>query len=103
MSSRLAAQILGRLCEDPDPVVRWHAALALGEVGGREPILPLRRLLRDEVPFVRGHAAIALAQIGDLDSLAAIRQAAASEPHEKMKGVIEAAAQTLERLWNPSG
>ena len=48
------------------------SAFALGLLGRREAILPLRAALGDASPIVRGRAAEALGLIGDTDSAAAI-------------------------------
>jgi HEAT repeat protein len=90
--------VLARLSEDADPVVRWHAAVALGEAGDARALPFLTVLLRDEVPLVRGHAGVALAQIGAAGALEELRAAATRERHEKMKGVLSDAVNTLARI-----
>ncbi len=53
----------------PDPVVRWHTAVALGDIGHEGGIPYLAKLVKDPIPFVRAHVSIALAQIGHRDGL----------------------------------
>lgn len=95
LSGATVIHILAPLGEDGDPVVRWHAAVGLGDAGDASAVPVLLKLLGDEVPFVRAHAGIALAQIGDPRALEELRAAAAREPHDKVKGVIAKAADTL--------
>jgi HEAT repeat protein len=59
-----SVRALAHLVQDEDPVVRWHVAVALGNVGLESGVEHLAKLIEDEIPFVRAHAAIALAQIG---------------------------------------
>lgn len=60
-------------------MVRWHAAVALGDVGAKSGVQHLAKLIEDEIPFVRAHAAIALAQIGDAACLPYLERMAKEE------------------------
>lgn len=64
---------------DADPVVRWHAAVALGDIGHPDGLETLVALTEDGVPFVRAHAAIGLAEIGDERGLEAVERVANDE------------------------
>ena len=50
--------------KNPDPDIRWKAAVALGEIGDPRGIDPLVKLLDDSDRFVRSRAAYALIHIG---------------------------------------
>jgi epoxyqueuosine reductase len=51
----LAAAVIG----DPEPLVRAHAAWALGQIGGGAVRRVLERACRDPDPLVRSEAAAA--------------------------------------------
>jgi HEAT repeat protein len=60
-----AERLVGDL-HDPDPVVRWRAALALGSLGRDDPavVAPLVAALSDPSAAVRSHASRALVRLG---------------------------------------
>lgn len=61
-----AAKIVAEALNSPDPMLRWHAARALGELesDNEEAIAALTAALGDNSPQVRSHAAFALGEIG---------------------------------------
>ena len=69
----LAALLAG----DRDAEVREMAAFALGLIGDRSAVEPLRAALRDPSTLVQGRAAEALGLLGDADSAPAIAAMAA--------------------------
>ena len=64
-----SVRALSTLIDDNDPVVRWHVAVALGNVGLATGVEHLPKLVEDQIPFVRAHTAIAFAQIAHPDGL----------------------------------
>lgn len=54
------------LANDPNPIVRENAAVALGKIGDEQGVTPLIGALRDADPGVRFAAAVALGKIGDI-------------------------------------
>jgi cyclophilin family peptidyl-prolyl cis-trans isomerase len=66
------APLVARLAQDPEFEVRQMAAFALGLLGRRDAVIPLRTALADASPVVRGRSAEALGLIGDVDSAGAI-------------------------------
>jgi epoxyqueuosine reductase len=59
--ARAAVRTLGRLLADPEPLVRGHAAWALGSLGGPAAQKALKGALADEVdPWVREELQVAL-------------------------------------------
>ncbi|MBN1383280.1 MAG: HEAT repeat domain-containing protein [Elusimicrobia bacterium] len=59
-----AIEPLIRCLESKDYIVRWYAALSLGEIGDRRAEAPLIKALMDDSKEVRGGAAGALKYIG---------------------------------------
>jgi epoxyqueuosine reductase len=69
-----------------------NVAVALGNLGDRRSVEPLRKALtRDPDPLVRGHAAWALGRIGGKAPRAALVQAAAGETTQEVLVEIRAA------------
>lgn len=61
-----ALGVIENACFDPDvPLVRGHAAAAMGALGDSRGVDPLVNLLRDTNSFVRLHTALALGKLGD--------------------------------------
>lgn len=61
-----ALAVIENACFDPDvPLVRGHAAAAMGALGDSRGVDPLVNLLRDTNSFVRLHTALALGKLGD--------------------------------------
>jgi HEAT repeat protein len=59
-----AVELLRRALRDPEVTVRWRAAGALGELGGKCAVEALRQALQDPEEWVRSTAADALAALG---------------------------------------
>ncbi|MBN1583385.1 MAG: HEAT repeat domain-containing protein [Anaerolineae bacterium] len=56
-------QLIAALQRDPDELVRGSAAIALGELGDRRAMGPLRAARDDAEGFVREEAAMALKEL----------------------------------------
>ena len=69
-----------------NPVVREHAALALGRIGAGGAVDALIGLLSDPEASVRGTAAEALGNIGDARAVAPLLAALASEDEANVRG-----------------
>ncbi|MCM3880177.1 MAG: HEAT repeat domain-containing protein, partial [Vicinamibacterales bacterium] len=67
-------QLVRLLQTDGDPEVRQMSAFALGLVGDKAAVEPLKQALTDSSPVVAGRAAEALGLIGDAGSAAAVGQ-----------------------------
>lgn len=61
-----------------DPVVRWHATVALGDIGHRDGLETLVAVSEGAIPFVRAHAAIGLGQLGAERGLEAVERSQAT-------------------------
>jgi HEAT repeats len=70
--------LIGAL-RDQNPLRRWAAAVALGNLGNREAVSALQTALEDEHPSVRLHAAYSLAKLGVPDGIPALIRAIDSE------------------------
>lgn len=72
------------LFEPSDPLIRAHAAAALGAIGDTRSVDPLLNLLRDPQPLVRTQTALALGKLGDTKAIpgliAVIEETAAGTP-----------------------
>jgi HEAT repeat protein len=68
--ARAAVPRLKELLKDPQPDMRWSAAMTLGEIGpeAREAVPALVSALNDEHALVREHAAESLGLVGVADS-----------------------------------
>lgn len=60
------------LFEPSDPLIRAHAAAALGALGDPRSVDPLMNLLRDPHPLVRTQTALALGKLGDEKAIPAL-------------------------------
>jgi HEAT repeat protein len=88
--------LVGVLRDDDSPPVRWHAAIALGRLGGVHAREGLREALSDKVPMVRFCAAQSLGLLQDADSVRPLMEVLLdSEPI-----VREAAAWALGSIGN---
>jgi HEAT repeat protein len=91
--------LLEALTYEADSEIRSGAAVALGELGAEEAVVPLTAALSDEAPEVRESAAVALGKLGDgeavLPLMAAVR--------DDSVGVRVAAATALGRLADERG
>jgi epoxyqueuosine reductase len=72
-----------------------NVAVALGNSGNPEAVLPLARALADPEPLVRGHAAWALGQLGGPAARRALEDAAARETDTGATAEIAAARAAL--------
>src|SRR5262249_20467348 len=66
------APALLKALEDPHPLRRANAIVALCARGVTEPMAPLRKLLTDKSPSVRLQAALALARAGDAKAVSTL-------------------------------
>ena len=73
VAQRDAMTLLETALFDPsDPLVRAHAAAAVGALGDPRGVDPLLNMLRDEHPLVRTQTAIALGKLGDEKAIPAL-------------------------------
>ncbi|MFQ6040445.1 MAG: redoxin domain-containing protein [Candidatus Poribacteria bacterium] len=79
-----------------DRYLRWHAAKALGELGGKRDVPILIALLNDDDRATRWHAIQALGKIGDIRAIAPLSEALRGNDG----GVREIAAQALGQIGN---
>jgi HEAT repeat protein len=92
-----AVKPLIRALEDPDPYVRWGAAVGLGELGRSEVVDPLiTHAISDEDPGVRWRAVEALGIIGDRRTLQMLRKIIEDEQEDS--DVLSAAGAALNRI-----
>jgi cyclophilin family peptidyl-prolyl cis-trans isomerase/HEAT repeat protein len=70
------APLVQLLSSEADPEVKQMAAFALGLIGDRSAVEPLRGALNDSSPVVRGRAAEALGLLNDQESATTIAQMA---------------------------
>jgi len=68
------------LSDPADPLIRAHAAAAVGALGDPRAVDPLIDLLRDSHPLVRMHTAIALGKLGDAKAIPALVKAIDETP-----------------------
>lgn len=94
-----ALPVLESVLFDPDdPMVRGHAAAALGALGDPRGVDSLLNLLRDKQPFVRSHTAIALGKLGDRRAIQPLVDVIDETPRGDTKGyVLLAVTLLLER------
>lgn len=94
---RGAAKALFEAMDHEDSAVRYWAAVAVGQMGGRgKPAAKsLRRALRDEAPEVRAWAAFALANLGGLEEALPVLRDLLSHPN---RGARLQAAHVLDAL-----
>jgi len=81
IEERDAMVLLEPALSDPaDPLIRAHAAKAIGALDDKRGVDPLIDLLRDPHPLVRMETAIALAKLGDAKAVPALVGAIDSTP-----------------------
>jgi HEAT repeat protein len=90
-----AVPALSQGLNDPHPLVRAHAAWALGQVGSAQALSLLRERLPAETGpvLVRGHSAWALGEIGSAEAVAKIE---AFDPVERNPLVRDAGGAALQ-------
>ncbi len=87
------------LSDPADPLIRAHAAAAVGALGDPRAVDPLLDLLRDSHPLVRMQTAIALGKLGDAKAVPGLIKAIDSTPvGTPRKAVVLALTALLERL-----
>jgi cyclophilin family peptidyl-prolyl cis-trans isomerase/HEAT repeat protein len=68
------ANLMRTAAADPEPIVRRHAALAMGRIGNRGALPILLELLVDRDSLVQADAAFALGLVGDSSAIHRLRQ-----------------------------
>jgi HEAT repeat protein len=86
-----------RALPDPDWVVRWHAASALGEIKDRRAVEPLIRALSDPDEYVRSHAAWALGEINDKRAVEPLIRVLSDPVRNVRLGAAEALGKTKDK------
>jgi HEAT repeat protein len=100
LEQRDAMVFLEPALSDPDePLVRAHAAMAIGSLGDTRGVDPLLDLLRDTHPLVRMQTAIALGKLGDVKAVPALVKAIDTTPvGTPRSAVVLALTALLEKL-----
>jgi len=100
LEQRDAMVFLEPALSDPDdPLVRAHAAMAIGSLGDPRGVDPLLDLLRDTHPLVRMQTAIALGKLGDAKAVPALVKAInATDAGTPRRTVVLALTALLEKL-----
>ncbi|MCG3135684.1 MAG: hypothetical protein HMLKMBBP_03416 [Planctomycetes bacterium] len=85
----------GALFDLADPLVRGHAAAALGALGDPQAVDPLLNLLRDGNAFVRTQTSLALGKLGDQRAVPAIAELLDESPKGTVRGAMILAIRLL--------
>lgn len=85
----------GALFDLSDPLVRGHAAAALGALGDPQAVDPLLNLLRDGNAFVRTQTSLALGKLGDQRAVPAIAELLDESPKGTVRGAMILAIRLL--------
>jgi HEAT repeat protein len=81
------------LLNEPEPMIREYAAIALGNIGERSAAEDLIKALKnDPETFVRGYAAIALGKLGGSKAMKALICAMHEDPEPEVRRLAEKAA-----------
>ena len=76
------------LFDPDDPMVRAHAAAAMGALGDPRAVDPLLNVLRDEHPAVRTHTALALGKLGDRRAIRPLVDVIDETPRGSPRGAV---------------
>jgi HEAT repeat protein len=83
------------LSDPADPLIRAHAAAAVGALGDPRAVDPLIDLLRDPHPLVRMQTAIALGKLGDAKAVPALVKVIDSTPPGTARNTVVLALTAL--------
>jgi hypothetical protein len=90
------------LSDPADPLIRAHAAAAIGALGDARAVDPLLDLLRDTHPLVRMQTAIALSKLGDAKAVRGLVDAIDATPVGTPRHTVVLALQALlEKIGHP--
>jgi HEAT repeat protein len=96
LEQRDAMVVLEPALSDPaDPLIRAHAAAAVGALGDPRAVDPLIDLLRDPHPLVRMQTAIALGKLGDAKAIPALVKAIDATPSGTPRNAVVLALTAL--------
>ncbi len=85
----------------PDPIVRSHAALAMGRIGNQAAVPVLLRLMSDPDSIVRRDAVFAVGQLGSSDALARLRDIVLNTPPEEYGAAQVEAVAAVAKIGGP--
>ena len=85
----------------PDPIVRSHAALAMGRIGNQAASPILLRLMSDPDSIVRRDAVFAVGQLGSSVALARLRVMVLNTPTEQYSAARAEAVAAVAKLGGP--
>ncbi len=93
--------VLSAAARFPDPIVRRHAALAMGRIGDPAALPTLLDLLTDEDSIVQQDAAFALGLIADPSALGPLRTRVLSAVTAGQTGVSDEAISAIAKIGGP--
>lgn len=95
---RYDASVLGTAARHPDPLVRRHAALAMGRIGDAAALTVLLELLHDRDTSVGRDAAFALGLLGNPGAVPTLAEFVANVPAESQTDYHAEAATALVKI-----
>lgn len=99
---RFDAPLFGAAARHPSPIVRRHAALAMGRIGNPAAFQPLLELTSDPDPAVRRDAVFALGLLGDGRALRRLTELALADQGREGDAQLEAVSAAT-RIGGPDG